>query len=483
MSRKTYKLLLLVLAAALLAGAGQFQRLLNRQRTSPELGLSRVADLGSNAPPVLAFTTVALGGFRGIIASILWIRANELQNKGKYFEMVQLADWITKLQPTFTQVWIVHAWNMAYNISVKFSDPADRWRWLQRGIELLRDEGLRYNPTASLMYRELGWFFQHKMGQNLDDAHRFYKGVWAREMTNVFGGPRPKFEELISPPDPRAEQRARLLREKYKMDPVIMQEVDILYGPLEWRLPEAHAIYWASVGLKNCKDGDLLTLRRVVYQSMLLSVLRGRILYFESDGVPITAPDLDRAVLANRTYLEMSAQDPEQASAVKTAHRNFLREMVYHFYTHARETEADDWFQQLKALYPEVIRGNPTSEEFALLRFGDNVGELAGERVMVVLTGLVHQHFLSLALDEDKRAAGFLRMAEQIYKVNEERIRNRRDPLKTPTLEEIKSTWLKEILDPNKGLLPLELIVRLRTRLNLPAEQSPAPAATAELKP
>ena len=483
MSRKAYKVLLLGLAVALLAGAGQFQRLLNRQRTSPELNLSRVADLGSNAPPMLAFTTVALGGFRGIIASVLWIRANELQNNGKYFEMVQLADWITKLQPTFTQVWIVHAWNMAYNTSVKFSDPADRWRWLQRGIELLRDEGLRYNPTASLMYRELGWFFQHKLGQNLDDAHRFYKGAWAKEMTALFGAPRPNYQELLSPANPQAENRVRLLRDKYKMDPAIMQEVDKLYGPVDWRLPEAHAIYWASVGLKNCKDGDLITLRRVIYQSMLLSVIRGRILYFEADGAPVTAPDLDRAELANQTYLRLSAEDPEQAGAIKTAHRNFVREMVYHFYTHGREGDADTWFKQLRQLYPETVPPNLSMEEYALRRFTENVGELAGERVMVVLTGLVHQHFLSLALDEDLRAAGFMRMAEQVYKVNEERIQNRRDPLKTPTLDEIKSTWLKELLDPQKGLLPVELIVRLRTRLNLPAEQTPAPPATAEVKP
>src|SRR5258706_15780949 len=156
MSGKLYKPVLLVLALLLLVGAAQFQRLLSRQRADPELGLMRVTALGSNAPPVLAFTTVALGGFRGLIANALWIRANDLQDEGKYFEMVQLADWITKLEPTFTQVWLVQSWNMAYNIYVKFTLPADRWRWVQRGIELLRDNGLRYSPTEALVYRELG---------------------------------------------------------------------------------------------------------------------------------------------------------------------------------------------------------------------------------------------------------------------------------------------------------------------------------------
>ncbi len=68
---------------------------------------------------VLAFTTVALGGFRGLISNALWMRANELQEEDKFFEMAQLADWITKLEPYFPQVWLFQAWNMAYNISVQ----------------------------------------------------------------------------------------------------------------------------------------------------------------------------------------------------------------------------------------------------------------------------------------------------------------------------------------------------------------------------
>src|SRR6185369_11586148 len=147
-----YKLQMLGLALLLLAGVGWIQPRLTRQRS--ELGLTRVTPL-ENAPPVLAFTTVALGGFRGLIANALWIRANDLQMEDKYFEQVQLSDWITKLEPSFVQVWIVQAWNMAYNISVKFRDPEDRWRWVQSGIELLRDQGLRYNPKEALIYREL----------------------------------------------------------------------------------------------------------------------------------------------------------------------------------------------------------------------------------------------------------------------------------------------------------------------------------------
>ena len=232
------------------------QQSLNRDRD--RLGLTRVQPL-ENAPPVLAFTTVALGGFRGLISNALWMRASDLQDEDKFFEMAQLADWITKLEPHFVQVWLVQAWNMAYNISVKFKESSpgqfpDRWRWVKAGIELLRDDGLRYNPNETLIYRELAWFFQHKIGQNLDDASMYYKQQWANDMAKVFGKKKPNLEELIHPQTADQKERARLLRETYKMDPQFMKEVDERYGPLEWRLPEAHAIYWAALGLKKASE-------------------------------------------------------------------------------------------------------------------------------------------------------------------------------------------------------------------------------------
>src|ERR1035437_11108534 len=108
MNSRAKKILLVLVAAGLLVGVFFVQRAMNRDRD--RLGLTRVEPL-ENAPPVLAFTTVALGGFRGLIANALWIRASDLQDDDKFFEMAQLADWITKLEPHFAQVWAHQAWN------------------------------------------------------------------------------------------------------------------------------------------------------------------------------------------------------------------------------------------------------------------------------------------------------------------------------------------------------------------------------------
>ena len=271
-TRKAVLAVLMVLALV----AGSFvQGRLNHDRES--LGLTRTAVI-NNAPPVLAFTTVALGGFRGLIANVLWIRTTELQEDGKYFEAVQLADWITKLQPHFSQVWINQAWNMAYNISVKFPNPEDRWLWVQRGIELLRDQGLVYNPNQALMYRELAWFFQHKMGANLDDAHWLYKTEWAKAMDKVIPNGRPNYDELLNPRTPEAKARVQQLVERYKLFPAMMKKVDDTYGPLEWRLPETHAIYWGMMGVENSPAQDTMPLRRAIFQPMLTAFHRGRII-------------------------------------------------------------------------------------------------------------------------------------------------------------------------------------------------------------
>ena len=205
-SARLYKPALLALAAILFCVVAQMQSGLNVDRK--EMGLTKMDPL-ENAPPVLAFTTVALGGFRGLIANALWMRLSDLQLEDKYFEMVQLCDWITKLQPRMVAVWQFQAWNEAYNISVKFKSHEDRWRWVQRGIALLRDEGLHYNPNETRLYRDLSWLYQHKVGAYLDDAHMLYKLRWAQEMQGVLGG-RPNFKELLNPTTPEWKERAQI---------------------------------------------------------------------------------------------------------------------------------------------------------------------------------------------------------------------------------------------------------------------------------
>ncbi|OQA03823.1 MAG: hypothetical protein BWY69_00221 [Planctomycetes bacterium ADurb.Bin401] len=164
-----------VLAAAGLLFLGS-QRIdsINVQRAEMKLVMNEPLE---NAPPSLAFATVALGAFRGLIVDVLWIRADQLKEEGKFFDAKQLAEWITLLQPRFAKVWDFHGWNMSYNISVTIpaSRPQERWQWVRNGYELIRDKGIEMNPKNIDLYRSLAWIFQHKIGNVMDDCHKYYK--------------------------------------------------------------------------------------------------------------------------------------------------------------------------------------------------------------------------------------------------------------------------------------------------------------------
>lgn len=139
-------------------------------------------------PPEVA-VGIAMGAFRGLFVNYLWIRANKLKEDGQYFEAIELSDAITRLQPRFPRVWVFHAWNMAYNISVATQTPQERWQWVNAGIRLLRDEAIAKNPNDLLIHKELSWIFLHKIQGVTDDSNRYYKQQIAAEWTVVLGPP------------------------------------------------------------------------------------------------------------------------------------------------------------------------------------------------------------------------------------------------------------------------------------------------------
>ncbi len=254
-----------LLAAAVCFGlAGGFNSRLARARSRAR---GAAPDDLPEASPSLVFTTVVLGGFRGLVADLLWLRATDLQDRGHYVELVQLAEWITRLEPHAADIWAFHAWNMAYNVSVMMPDDADRWRWVRNGIRLLRDGGIRYNPSDPHVYAELAWIFLHKMGYPVDPAQPYYQRQWATEMTDLLGGPHLDYRRLEHEP----EEKRRRLHEDYGLIPSIMQEIETRHGRLDWTRPETHALYWAHRGLLQAAGAETwkrILCERIVSQSL-----------------------------------------------------------------------------------------------------------------------------------------------------------------------------------------------------------------------
>jgi hypothetical protein len=496
MNVRAKKILLVVLAGVLLFTSGRIQSSLNQDRE--RLALT-VAEPLQNAPPLLAFTTVALGGFRGLISNYLWIRANDLQQDDKFFEAAQLANWITDLEPRFSEVWIFQAWNMAFNISVKFKDFGDRWHWVENGITLLRDHALEYNPDNVQIHRELAWFFQMKMGDYLDDANNYYKEQWAQEMTNFFGADGTNFTVLLQPDN----TNALILQKKYKIDPAFAEKVNEEWGPLDWRLPEAHAIYWACQGLEDAKkhpekiqQSDLITLRRVIYQSLQQAFRHGRMRLNVFTGREELTPNLDLMDKANDAFMQMYADetDPAQKNGILIAHRNFLRMAVKYLYDDNRMTAAQKWYKYLGDHYPDksILDNDPkalprtlTLDEYVFRDLTDDVNGTSLDDTTSAIEGYLLKSYLDLALGQDDRYTAFQAKAQMIYNRYQGKMGDSQPRVALPSMHDLKQQILDSLLDPQDGV-PYAFRATLRTQLRMPLETNsvaPFQISTKEVTP
>lgn len=178
-------LALMVLILATVASGTLVPRML---RSAETLGLRYTTDPIEGAPPIIAMAN-AIGALRPIVTDYLWIKLARMKEKGQFYEASSLASWITKLQPRFPEVWAFHGHNMAYNISVLTNTPAERWSWVNQGIDLVRNQGLRYNPNDLGLNKEIAFWFAHKIDGVSDDAHLHYKRELAREWHYLLGVP------------------------------------------------------------------------------------------------------------------------------------------------------------------------------------------------------------------------------------------------------------------------------------------------------
>ena len=421
----------------------------------------------NNAPPVVAFTTMALGSFRGILADLLWLRTASLQEEKNYYEMVQLASWITKLQPRFASATAYLAWNMAYNISVTCSLWEDRWYWVWEGIKLIRDEALFYNPESPRLYWELAVIFQQKMGNVLDNASYYYKARLAIEMETIIS-PNPRWEEWSAMPKTQAEflkrypeddslwtaarkaglgdyekltedfrahsmlskklvdelgdaKRAEALDgalrtvwlyEKYRLDPAFIHTLNQDYGMMDWRLPEAQALYWAAMGIKMC--GHDMQCSRIIATCLQEQMRAGRVLWTEQDGYRylIMAPNLDLVQSAIRTY-DWARQEADNLESFRTGKINFMKNACVMLFYFGRFDETKKVFEELKKEDHTVKY--PAFEVFLQKELKEIVETATFKQITDLINAFIQNALNAAVNDNEEQLAMYELMARKIY--------------------------------------------------------------------
>ena len=131
-------------------------------RLREQFGLSQ-ANLGEVDPTSEAMRLATLG-LKNVAVTLLWDRANHYKKVEDWTNLSAVLEQMTKLQPIFYSVWDFQAHNLSYNISVEFDDYHDRYAWVMKGIEFLR-QGISYNLREPRLLGRMGWFIGQKVGK------------------------------------------------------------------------------------------------------------------------------------------------------------------------------------------------------------------------------------------------------------------------------------------------------------------------------
>lgn len=159
----------------------------------------------------------ALGGFRAVVADLLWIEAYGAWTRTEWGRMKLLFDAVTALQPRAKMFWDMSAWHMAWNASVAAREDenqprealrlkAEREYWKLGEDYLLR--GIQNNPDYALLFDRLGALYRDKFkdpekafaayeeARQRPDAMPYVRRFAAYQLAEIPGREREAYERL-----------------------------------------------------------------------------------------------------------------------------------------------------------------------------------------------------------------------------------------------------------------------------------------------
>jgi hypothetical protein len=316
----------------------------------------------------------------------------------------------------------------------------------------------------------------------------YYKLHWAQQMQDVLGG-RPDFTNLLHPQTPQDRERVAKLKDVYFMDPAFIQRIDKIYGPLDWRLPDAHAIYWSEMGVTNSTEENKELVRRFASAVMQQACLRGGALPPWVTNVTadnfILWPNLDLVPKVNAAY-EETAKDmaPERQYIVRNAQKNFLKTAVVLLYEYNRERDALKWFNDLKLNFTNAFPGpdaNLTLDDYARKQIQSDVGETDPNKITAAILGFIDQEYFCLIGDDTDRAKNFSDLAEAIWQNYTKRLpggpeyEQNRQRISLPPMAKLRGDELEKL----ESYLSPEHANYLRLKLGLPPRAAATPPSSA----
>ena len=280
----------------------------------------------------------------------------------------------------------------------------------------LRQDSRRFNPDA---------------GKTIDD----FRGTKALDKFDTFA-------------------KAWQLRKAWKLDPVLMRQINRTYGPIDWsdpnlhlpmdwRHPDSHAIYWAIKGLQTVAkeedreiDTSEVNTDRIVAHSLQNLFRNGKIFIYEL-SLPASSQDISQEPQTqmfkevflrpdlrifepyNNSVLAIlqkykDAGDEDRNQTLQNGHRNMLINAVLSFYQSGHKGHAQKIYNQLRKLYP-LEKFKVPLVVFARQRFAEELETIGINDAKEQIIFLLRESYYLYAIRDDNAAAGREKMAEEVY--------------------------------------------------------------------
>ncbi len=280
----------------------------------------------------------------------------------------------------------------------------------------LRQDSRRFNPDA---------------GKTIDD----FRGTKALDKFDTFA-------------------KAWQLRKAWKLDPVLMRQINRTYGPIDWsdpnlhlpmdwRHPDSHAIYWAIKGLQTVAkeedreiDTSEVNTDRIVAHSLQNLFRNGKIFIYEL-SLPASSQDISQepqTQLFKEVFLRpdlrifepynnsvlailqkyKDAGDEDRNQTLQNGHRNMLINAVLSFYQSGHKGHAQKIYNQLRKLYP-LEKFKVPLVVFARQRFAEELETIGINDAKEQIIFLLRESYYLYAIRDDNAAAGREKMAEEVY--------------------------------------------------------------------
>lgn len=300
--------------------------------------------------------------------------------------------------------------------------------------------------------------------------------------------------------------KAYELRNTWKMDPALMRELNLTYGPidytdpnkhfpLDWRHPDTHAIYWAVKGLRVAAQdptreiGAAETNTDRIVSHSLQNLFRNGKLYIHD--VPLPAPsegpvqepqapiigkevflrqDLrmfepyNKATLAN---IEKYKDDKGTYETMQNGHRNFLKNAVLLIYQTGHKAMAQRVYSDMRKRYPLDEFKSPIVDVYAKKRFNEEFESITINDAKEMIVAILHEAYFRLAIRDDDEAAGRESFAQDIWNHYQTKYDDA-NRINLPEFDVLRYTALQDFLDDQQFSPNLRLGLLARIDIERP---------------